>query len=69
MPAMQQVKGCLMKDCPGDKVIIGDWLFQSWLALFDLGPTAHNLPPRIGARSPPLATARAPRRCLLGRLV
>jgi len=48
LPAMKGVKGCLMKGCPSDKVIIGDWLFQSWLALFDLGPTAHDLPPRIG---------------------
>jgi len=48
VPAMQSVKGCLMKGCPSDKVIIGDWLFQSWLALFDLGPTAHDRPPRIG---------------------
>mmetsp|Transcript_77491 Transcript_77491/g.125707 ORF Transcript_77491/g.125707 Transcript_77491/m.125707 type:complete len:512 (-) Transcript_77491:580-2115(-) len=48
LPAMQQVKGCLMKDCPSDKIILGDWLFQSWLVLFDLGPTLFDKPPRLG---------------------
>jgi len=48
VPAMQNVHGCLMKGCPNDKIIIGDWLFQSWLVQFDLGPTAHEMAPRIG---------------------
>jgi hypothetical protein len=54
VPSMQQVSGCLMKGCPDNKIIIGDWLFQSWLVLFDLGPTIHDAPPRLGfaARSP-----------------
>jgi len=48
VPAMKSVKGCLMKGCPSDKIILGDWLFQAWLVLFDLGPTAHDKPPRLG---------------------
>mmetsp|Transcript_27014 Transcript_27014/g.88337 ORF Transcript_27014/g.88337 Transcript_27014/m.88337 type:complete len:512 (+) Transcript_27014:92-1627(+) len=48
LPGMQEVQGCLMKDCPNDKIILGDWLFQSWLVLFDLGPTASGRTPRIG---------------------
>jgi len=29
VPAMKSVKGCLMKGCPSDKIILGDWLFQA----------------------------------------
>eukprot|EP00291_Cryptomonas_curvata_P026189 CAMPEP_0172174792 /NCGR_PEP_ID=MMETSP1050-20130122/13867_1 /TAXON_ID=233186 /ORGANISM="Cryptomonas curvata, Strain CCAP979/52" /LENGTH=532 /DNA_ID=CAMNT_0012846819 /DNA_START=56 /DNA_END=1651 /DNA_ORIENTATION=+ len=47
-PAMRGVKGCLMRGCPNNHVVLGDWLFQSWLVLFDLGPTAHGGAPRIG---------------------
>mmetsp|Transcript_2198 Transcript_2198/g.5788 ORF Transcript_2198/g.5788 Transcript_2198/m.5788 type:complete len:506 (-) Transcript_2198:22-1539(-) len=47
-PAMEGVHGCLMRGCPNDHVVLGDWLFQSWLISFDLGPTAHGDAPRIG---------------------
>jgi len=60
LPAMQQVKGCLMKGCPSDKIILGDWLFQSWVVLFDLGPTNEDRPPRLGlaARDPSYGVGR-----------
>ena len=48
LPSMRNVRGCLMKNCPDDKVVIGDWIFQSWLVLFDLGPTVTGKAPRIG---------------------
>jgi hypothetical protein len=31
-------------------VILGDWLFQSWLVLFDLGPSAKGHAPRLGTK-------------------
>lgn len=48
LPQMQQVKGCLMKSCPNDHIVLGDWIFQSALVMFDLGPTSFDKPPHLG---------------------
>jgi|SaaInl85LU_5_DNA_1037374.scaffolds.fasta_scaffold116202_1 hypothetical protein len=37
-----------MKACPNDHIVLGDWIFQSALVMFDLGPTTNDGAPRIG---------------------
>ena len=32
------VDGCLSRNCPNDRIVLGDWIFQSWAVVFEWYP-------------------------------
>jgi len=35
---VRHVDGCLSRNCPNDRIVLGDWIFQSWAVVFEWFP-------------------------------